>query len=231
MKRVTVKKIFWLLFIISGCSGGFESSQIPSIFLIGPEDLCQEGIEKPNNELEIEFNWNISEGGNFSSYLVEVTDTDTEEIITKLVDGDSLSTRITLERGKPFTWQIKGTITGNTEMIISKETLSFYSESLPSVNLAPLPVIIILRKVNATTIEITWEVSEREVLDNLEFEVFFGTEENPSEKLENTKVEPEPIIKEVFENGSYFVKITTTKKVGNDYYSTSSFKKILINGI
>lgn len=231
MKKNSFIILALLVLILPSCTGEFIKDSTPSVFLVAPEDLCQEGIERPDNQLDIEFLWKKSDNGDFLDYRLEIIDLESGDIIPKMVSGDSLSTRITLDRGRNFSWQVFGIIDGNSEPIPSIEKMEFYSESTPENNLSPLPVIINTRQPTASSVEITWEVSTRETLDNLEFNVFFGPEEDPIEQLEDTKTEPERILKEGLSNGVYYIKIVTTKKVDNvDIYSTSSFKKITVSG-
>lgn len=231
MKNIRLILCTIFIWTLVSCEGDFIADANPSVFLIAPEDLCQEGIEKPNNRLDIEFLWTKSDNGSFINYRLEITDLETGDVSPKIIDGDSLMTRVTLERGKNFSWQIFGILNENSEAIPSTEKMQFYSESSPESNLSPLPVIISTRQPTTSSIEITWEISERETLDNLEFEVFWGQEENPTEQLEDTKIEPERIIKDGLSNGEYYIKIVTTKKIGTDaIYSTSSFKKVTVTG-
>lgn len=231
MKKNNFIILSWFALILSSCTGEFIKDSTPSVFLVAPENLCQDGIERPNNQLDIEFSWRKSDNGTFLSYRLEITDLESGDMVPKTVNGDSLMTRITLDRGKNFSWQVFGIVNENSDAVPSDKTMKFYSESTPESNLSPLPVIINTRQPTTSSVEITWEVSDRETLDNLEFEVFFGPEENPVEKLEDTKTEPEPILKGGLSNGIYYIKIITTKRVDNtDEYSTASFKKITVSG-
>ncbi|MER3375331.1 MAG: hypothetical protein RIM83_11900 [Allomuricauda sp.] len=138
--------IFVVVGIFFSCSGGEGGEQPPEDEVNLPEkaigvlpvngEPCSDYEEIAGNDTQvlISFNWNSARYA--QSYEVIILDAG-NEIVRKNVEG--LQTKIELDRGKTYTWQIESI---NDDGSSASNTYSFTSPGIPQRNFAPYAAAI-----------------------------------------------------------------------------------------
>ena len=97
---------------------------------------------------------------------------DTNETTNK--NSNTNSVEVSLEKGKPYSWQITSK-NKNTSKTAKSEIWKFYLSGAANTNHAPFPAEIIAPKndavVSAGSIELSWKVSDVDVGDTHTFDV------------------------------------------------------------
>ena len=141
-----------------------------------PVDPEAANLSKPANNtqcLEIDnvtFEWNKSE--NTESYTITIINLDSKEVTNK--NSNTNSIEVTLEKGKPYSWQITSK-NKSTSKTAKSEIWKFYLSGAANTNHAPFPAEIIAPKndavVSAGSVELSWKVSDVDVGDTHTFDV------------------------------------------------------------
>lgn len=102
----------------------------------------------------------------------------------------NLTQTVTLEKGKAYYWRVKSIDSKNASSAYSS-TNSFYTEGVAVSNHIPF-IPQMLSPTNNSTISGTsttlkWSGSDVDVNDILSFDVYLGTEANPTTKIINNK--------------------------------------------
>ena len=168
MKKI-LNIVFGLIIILHfSCSKTYEFR--------APVDPEAANLSKPANNsqcLEVDsvnFEWNKSE--NTDSYTITIINLDTNETTNK--NSNTNSVEVSLEKGKPYSWQITSK-NKNTSKTAKSEIWKFYLSGAANTNHAPFPAEIIAPKndavVSAGSIELSWKVSDVDVGDTHTFDV------------------------------------------------------------
>jgi len=168
MKKI-LNIVFGLIIMMNlSCSKTYEFR--------APVDPEAANLSKPANNtqcLEIDnvtFEWNKSE--NTESYTITIINLDTKEVTNK--NSNTNSIEVTLEKGKPYSWQITSK-NKSTSKTAKSEIWKFYLSGDANTNHAPFPAEIIAPKndavVSAGSIELSWKVSDVDVGDTHTFDV------------------------------------------------------------
>ena len=153
--------------------------------LIFPENNteCNTGEIVSETLSNVTFEWNASQ--NTDTYEVTITNLNTNSASNYTTSATE--TTIQIARGTPFEWFVVSTANG-TNATATSATWRFYNEGPGVTNYAPFPAEAIhpARGMNlpntTTSVTLEWEASD---VDNdiSSYEVFFGTEENPTTSL------------------------------------------------
>lgn len=219
-----------------GCNGEFLPDQ-NSIVPIKPVGLCEGGIPKANNTLEVPFEWSISGEANYTGFTIKITNKDDLSSQTVEITGDMTTAPINLERGKNYEWQVIGTSNLGTEIPSLSE--DFFSETRPIEDNLPLPSKISINKL-LTAIEVIWS-NDNEDVDNLSYDLLLSSRFNSDEIIEdvtqlsydqlgNTRSESdnkrELIPLSSLEIGHYIIQIKTFKTENGITNSSNSYARI-----
>lgn len=195
-----LQKIVFLssLVILTSCGGGGGNSgggddgpdPIPdpkaaTLVFPGNNESCNEGTNINDTQSSVTFQWNASQ------------DTDTYEINLKNLSNNSTTktntntneATITILRGTPYEWFVVSKANG-TNKTASSGTWKFYNQGIGIENYAPFPAEVISPKrgetiASTTNVSLKWSGSD--VDDDIsDYEVFFGTDTNPSTSLGTT---------------------------------------------
>ncbi len=211
------------LFIIS-CGGGDDSpSPTPSqvvpdpkaTTLIFPEDNteCNEGVVVDELTSRVTFQWNASE--DTDSYVLSIRNMSTNQTSTTAVSA--VESDVTIARGTPYEWFIISKATG-TSVTAESPKFKFYNQGPGIENYAPFPVEALnpIRgaDVNNSSGTVTLEWDGTDIDDDIaEYEVFFGTDETPTESL-GTTTEVTMVVA-VTIGTIYYWRVITTDAHGN----------------
>lgn len=213
-----------ILVILTSCGGGGNSGtggEVPdsvpdpkAATLVFPEnnESCNEGININDTQSNITFQWNAS------------PDTDNYEINLKNLSNNSTTktnantneATITILRGTPYEWFVVSKASG-TNKTASSSTWKFYNQGVGVENYAPFPAEVISPKrgetiTSSTTVSLKWNGSD---VDNdiSDYEIFFGTDTNPSTSLGSTT--NTTLDASVSSGSTYYWKVVTKDSQNN----------------
>ncbi|NKI31859.1 hypothetical protein [Croceivirga thetidis] len=196
--------------------------------LIFPEDdtECNTGDVVSDTQSAVTFEWNASQ--NTDSYEITVTNLNTGNFSRSSVTTNEAT--LTIDRGTPFEWSVVSQAVG-TNSTATSETWRFYNEGPGIENFSPFPAEAVQptrgANLDASTTTITLEWSASDVDDDITgYEVFFGTDENPSNSLGNTTESSITDIA-VSSGNTYYWTVMTTDSFGNS--STSEIFEFRVN--
>ncbi len=197
MKIVKYSLLLGCVFLMS-CGGGGDDSGGPdpdpdpvpapaAATLVFPDDdtECNEGEIVNDTQSTVTFEWNASQ--NTDSYEVNLRDLNTNN--TSRTISNTTTADITIGRGVPYEWFVVSRASGTNETANSP-TWRFYNQGPGVENYAPFPAEAVNPPRGATindsdTVTLEWEGGD--VDDDLsEFDVFFGTDVDPTSLLETT---------------------------------------------
>ena len=185
------------IFLIS-CGGGGDDGGGPdpdpdpvpdpaAATLVFPDDdtECNEGVVVNDTQSTVTFEWNASQ--NTDSYEVNLRDLNTNN--TSRTVSNTTTADITIGRGVPYEWFVVSRAAGTNETA-SSPTWRFYNQGPGVENYAPFPAEAVNPTRGATindsgTVDLEWTGSDVDD-DITEFDVFFGTDADPSTLLETT---------------------------------------------
>lgn len=191
-----VKILTALLAIVAltSCSGSKDKPDdidpvgVPSkASLVFPDkDLeCTEGTVVNDAQSTVTFQWQAS--SNTDSYEVNLKNLDTNASTT--TNSNTNEVAITLDRNTPYEWYVVSMSNGN-EATANSDIWRFYNQGVGVTNYAPFPASVVSPTrgqsvSSAGTIDLEWQGND---VDNdlVEFEVFFGTSNDPSVSLGTT---------------------------------------------
>lgn len=185
-----IRNIFLLctvLALVMGCGKKDEPKPPGQVQLIFPEQNseCTTGQSLGTTTSRVTFSW--QEAKNVQTYELRVTNINTST--TQTISTATTSANLPIEKGVPFSWQVRSR-NNQVEQSISSAVWNFYNSG-SNTTFAPFPAEIrsprmsqkIFKDLN-NEITLSWSASD---LDNdIEaFEVYLSTE-NPPEELINS---------------------------------------------
>ena len=196
--------------------------------LIFPSDdtECNTGEVLNESQSNVTFEWSASQ--NTDSY---------ELTVTNLISGSSSNAvtseteaTILIARGTPFEWFVTSRANGTNETATS-EAWRFYNEGPGVENYAPFPAEAIspargvYLDASTTAINLEWDASD---VDNdiANYEVFFGTDETPTQSLGITTDKRIEDVS-VTSNTTYYWNVVVNDAAGNS--STSERFEFRVN--
>lgn len=140
----------------------------------------------------VSFEWGISIDAEKNPIVYQLqiaTDNQFAQIVSTS-EISNLTQTVTLEKGKAYYWRVKSIDSKNASSAYSS-TNSFYTEGVAVSNHIPF-IPQMLSPTNNSTISGTsttlkWSGSDVDVNDILSFDVYLGTEANPTTKIINNK--------------------------------------------
>jgi len=188
--------LYTSLLLVLSCGGGGDDSgggtpppaAVPdpsATSLIFPENNteCNEGVNLNDTQSTVTFRWENSE--NTDSYQVNLRNLNTNNI--SRANFDINEGAITIARGTPYEWFVVSMAEG-TNVTASSPTERFFNQGPGIENFAPFPAQVInpTRGANLSTrtmVTLEWNGTDIDS-DMLEYDVIFGTDQNPSEILD-----------------------------------------------
>lgn len=214
--------VLLIMTLLIACKKGDDSSgdeqQNPgdptAVTLVFPDNNreCTEGIVISDSESTIKFQWQAS--SNTDSYEVMVRNLDLNSTATVSVNTNEAD--ITLQQNTPYEWFVVSKVNGNTATAESGKW-RFYNAGNGVENYAPFPADAISptrgQTVSATgTVILEWSGND---VDNdiEEFEVFFGTSNDPTVSIANTP--QSSTTANVTSGQTYYWQVISKDAVGN----------------
>ena len=188
----TIYAIVLTLILWSCGGGGGETPTPPPVVNTAPTVPI---LSSPVNNLlcidnVLNFTWNSSTDaeGNAITYTIDVSKNNTFTEITHSQTTNSASKSITLDKGIAYYWRVKATDSKNASSEYSA-TFQFYTEGVGVTNHLPFSPALVSPTLNEVlhdapkTISLQWNASDSDAGDTLTYNVFFGTENPPVNKL------------------------------------------------
>jgi len=195
MRLVYKTAIIGSLFIAS-CGGGSDDAPAPqpvvedpkatTLIFPGNNTECNEGVVIDELKSRVTFQWNASE--DTDSYILNIRNISTNQSSMSPVNAQEAE--ITIDRGTPYEWFVTSKATG-TNVTADSPKFKFYNQGPGIENYAPFPAEAVnpTRGADVTNsggnVTLEWKASD--IDDDIEeYEVFFGTNESPTESLGTT---------------------------------------------
>jgi len=173
---------------------------------------CNEGDIVSDTQSRVTFQWNASQ--NTDSYEINIKNLNTNN--TSKSNSSTNSAEITIERGVPYEWFVVSKATGTTQTA-SSTTWKFYNQGPGIENYAPFPAEAVSPTRGATInttglINLEWSGSD---VDNdlVEFDVYFGTDSDPTTVVETTAQSTSEV--NVASGETYYWRIISRDSQGN----------------
>ncbi|TMM58408.1 hypothetical protein FEE95_02965 [Maribacter algarum] len=176
---------------LTSCPGGkdnpddIDPSGAPSAAtLVFPDNNmeCTEGTVVSDSQSTILFQWEAA--ANANSYEVNITNLNTNSSSTVNTNTNEVS--ITVERNTPYSWFVVSKSDG-TNATANSDSWRFYNQGEGVSNYAPFPASVVSPTRGQTlsssgNVNLEWQGND---VDNdlVEFEVLFGTSNNPTTSL------------------------------------------------
>lgn len=209
--------LFFCGVLLLGCKKKSTPKSPEAAVLVYPEkdSECTTGLDLNEETSEVEFKWMASE--HTESYELRVTNLNSN--ITQTTITKSLSAKLPIAKGEPFSWLVRSKNTDVTEMATSS-TWNFYNAGSIT-TYAPFPAELVNPQNGASLFkdidnEITLEWTAADLDDDIVgFDVYFSTE-NPPEFLEASlaSTNREEAVS-VSSNTTYYWKVVTRDAEGN----------------
>ena len=187
-----MKKIYFLALciniLLAACSSEEDINPQEPVENTAPSIPIQ--IYPTNNlvciENSIDFQWEYStdEEENVIRYEVQIaTDNSFSEGLQSATTLD-VHKKITMERGQMYYWRMKATDTKDASSEYS-EVFNFYTEGDGVVNYLPFAPDLVSPELNSVqsggSIELSWTAADADENDVLEYDVYFGQSNPPTE--------------------------------------------------
>lgn len=182
-----------LSLVISACGGGGGTDSPPD-----PPPPVNKAPNKPvqtaptNNLLctdnTVQFQWNSASDpdGDSVSYELQIATNNSFSENLQSSTISSTSATITLEKGVAYYWRIRAKDSKGATSDYSS-TFSFYTEGEGVSNHLPFSPSIVSPELNAVvqteSVDLSWTASDVDTEDTLTFDVYFGTDIPPTEKI------------------------------------------------
>ena len=220
--------------LIVSCGGGGDDPQptpTPE-----PENRApsKPTLNDPVNNLlcidnAVSFKWNAASDpdGDTVSYMLEIAEDNAFSPIAHSLAITTNTKAVSLEKGVAYYWRVKAKDSKNALSAYSS-TYQFYTEGVGIVNHLPFTPSLVKPTLNAveqnaTTI-LEWSASDVDTNDTLSYDVYFGTDNPPTEKVSENQSEK---TKEINLDSSkdYFWKVVVKDgKGGETFGPVWSFK-------
>ena len=197
MKKIYSLFCTSLTLLVFSCGGGDNGGDGPepmppmqatpeAATLVFPENNTECNISEilSNTQSTVPFEWNPSE--NTDTYQLNIRNLNTNTLVSSPIVTVP-EANVTLERGTPYEWSVVSRANGTNETATSS-TFRFFNEGLGIENYAPFPANAINptpgTNFESSVTKVSLEWAANDIDDNsLEYEVFFGTTENPTNSV------------------------------------------------
>ena len=191
--------------------------------------VCEEGKIISLSQSEVAFSWDPSQNTNI--YELRITNLTTNTSITRSISHPTTSINEPLNRGVPYSWQIKSK-SSKTYKTAETAEWKFYLSKDGNSNYAPFPATIVSPKpgeIIASTegkLTLSWTGSDPDAGSTLSYQVFVDTslakvnslESKPIASTTNSTIIP------VLSNTVYYWRIKTSDGQNSSYTISYSFK-------
>lgn len=190
-KNILYCIVFNFLFISCG-GGGNEPIVEPQNLAPSIPNLVSPTLAKLCISNSVNFEWTASVDAekNPIMYQIQIA---TDNQFAQIVNATEISNpshTVTLEKGKAYYWRVKATDSKGASSAYSS-VYSFYTEGVAVSNHVPFSPQLVSPTNNATIVGATttlkWSGSDVDVNDILSYDVYLGTDANPTSKIVENK--------------------------------------------
>ena len=218
-----MKKYLYLILVVNFLIACGESGDdIESIAVVENKTPSIPVLMAPVNNLlctdnTVTFNWgsSLDLDGDTINYTMQIA---TDNLFLQIVLDTNIKetkTTFTLDKGKAYYWRVKATDSKNESSSFSS-IFQFYTEGIASENHSPFSPGLVSPKlssvVQTTTATLEWTASDVDN-DTLVFDIFFGTQNPPLQKLSANQSETILNV-EVASSKEYFWKVVVKDSKG-----------------
>jgi len=202
--------------IVMGC--GKDSPKPPEAALLSfplQNSECTTGVDLNITTSQVEFKWLAAK----QTKTYELSVTNTVSNITQMVSTQSISAKLPLEKGAPYSWFVVSR-NSKTEETATSAIWQFYNAGAQT-TYAPFPAQIVTPKSGASVVrdinnEVVLEWSGADVdNDIVGYEVYFGSETPLENLVASPSVSVTDIAVSVASDTVYYWKIITEDGEGN----------------
>ena len=218
-----MKKYLYLILVVNfliACGG--SGDDLESIAVVENKTPSIPVLMAPVNNLlctdnTVTFNWgsSLDLDGDTINYTMQIA---TDNLFLQIVLDTNIKetkTTFTLDKGKAYYWRVKATDSKNESSSFSS-IFQFYTEGIASENHSPFSPGLVSPKlssvVQTTTATLEWTASDVDD-DTLVFDIFFGTQNPPLQKLSANQSETILNV-EVASSKEYFWKVVVKDSKG-----------------
>jgi hypothetical protein len=216
--------------LISACSGDDSTDSTPGeVNLVFPENnsICVTGIPQPSDRSEVTFSWEAAR--NADEYEIQVTLIGSAT--SQRRSTEALSTNLILEKGAPYSWQVRAINQSSGEESASS-LWQFYNAG-SSLSYPPFPARLLQPEAGSSLfpnadgeILLKWELADPEN-DQESAEVFFGTAPEALASIVALGPDAETFLVPVASGIVYYWQIRTEDAQGNTSLSNLNSFRVL----
>jgi hypothetical protein len=189
---------------------------------------CETGTSVSDTKSEVTFTWGASADTN--TYDLKITDLNTSTITNK-AGLSTTTTKVTLDKGVPYSWNITSKSTASTTTTAS-DTWKFYLAGTGIVNYAPFPADLKTPASGSTItrdgdgkVAFTWDGSDPDTGDTLTYTLYVDTtdgKQTPATALSNLTAKTASVALEAAT--TYYWRVKTSDGTNSSYSIVYSFK-------
>ena len=189
---------------------------------------CETGTSVSDTKSEVTFTWGASADTN--TYDLKITDLNSSTITNK-TGLSTTTTKVTLDKGVPYSWNITSKSTASTTTTAS-DTWKFYLAGTGIVNYAPFPADLKTPASGSTTtrdgdgkVAFTWDGSDPDTGDTLKYTLYVdktdGKQTPPTAQTDLTAKTASVALEAAT---TYYWRVKTSDGVNSSYSIVYSFK-------
>ena len=189
---------------------------------------CETGTSVSDTKSEVTFTWGASADTN--TYDLKITDLNSSTITNK-TGLSTTTTKATLDKGVPYSWNITSKSTASTTTTAS-DTWKFYLAGTGIVNYAPFPADLKTPASGSTItrdgdgkVAFTWDGSDPDTGDTLTYTLYVDTtdgKQTPATALSNLTAKTASVALEAAT--TYYWRVKTSDGTNSSYSIVYSFK-------
>ena len=189
---------------------------------------CETGTSVTATQSEVTFTWGAS--ANTNTYDLKITNLDNNSVTNK-TGLTSTSTKVTLVKGLPYSWNITSRATGTQSTAVS-DTWKFYLAGVGVANYAPFPADLKTPASGSTItrdgdgkVAFTWDGSDPDTGDTLKYTLYVDTtdgKQTPATALSNLTAKTASVALEAAT--TYYWRVKTSDGTNSSYSIVYSFK-------
>ena len=189
---------------------------------------CETGTSVSDTKSEVTFTWGASADTN--TYDLKITDLNSSTITNK-TGLSTTTTKVTLDKGVPYSWNITSKSTASTTTTES-DTWKFYLAGTGVVNYAPFPADLKTPASGSTVtrdgdgkVAFTWDGSDPDTGDTLKYTLYVDTtdgKQTPPTGLSNLTAKTASVALEAAT--TYYWRVKTSDGTNSSYSIVYSFK-------
>ena len=189
---------------------------------------CETGTSVSDTQSEVTFTWGASADTN--TYDLKITDLNSSTITNK-TGLSTTTTKVTLDKGVPYSWNITSKSTASTTTTAS-DTWKFYLAGTGVVNYAPFPADLKTPASGSTVtrdgdgkVAFTWDGSDPDTGDTLKYTLYVDTTDGkqtpPAAQTDLTEKTASVALEAAT---TYYWRVKTSDGTNSSYSIVYSFK-------